>query len=75
MPYSALVEQASMSHACSHVHGSIAEALKCAEEQARLFGGAVTTVVGAEMGSDGVPRTRSLTAAEQAELDDLRGSA
>lgn len=75
MGYSALIQEGAVSTTCSHIHGSLAEALNCAMEQESQLGVSRTTVVGAELGTDGVPRHRDLTAAEEAELEALRGGA
>jgi hypothetical protein len=71
--YSALITEGAISHTCSHLHGSIAEALDCAAEQVRQPG-TTTTVVAAESHPDGLPRHRDLDAGERAELAALLNS-
>jgi hypothetical protein len=71
MAYASLIYQEVLSQTCSHMHGSIAEAWSCAQQKQAEWGVKGATVVGADMGQDGLPRHRDLSEDEQLELEAL----
>lgn len=58
MGYAGRIQQRAAWVSCSHVHGSVAEALDCAIERQRQMGAPAVAVVGSDLGADGVPRER-----------------
>jgi hypothetical protein len=74
MGYAAGTQQGAAWLSCGHVHDTIDEALACGVEQQQRTGASAVTVVGSEMGADGVPRDRDLTPSERAELVALQGA-
>jgi hypothetical protein len=72
MGYAGHIQQEGTWNSCTHIHDSISEALACARARAAESGASATSVVGADMGPEGIPKERRLTDDEEATLATLR---